>query len=201
MANRVLLGKRGSDYGLFVSQKDVDVTNTSLTTPLAFDSRSVRGLSVRYYGQGLIPASNAPSFGSNTITHSMGYIPAYAVRWSKYSYGGDMNNIYTSAITVREPSWHEEQENSAVDDPNDPSDPARYWEYDYFGCRTSMTSSALQILNACSGYTRECDSGYEGVGQCPSELSGGEVFGVGKIGIAYAYVIFEAKDFTGGKSL
>jgi len=200
MGNRVVLGARGSDKGLFISLNGVDVTDTSLTTPLAFDSRSVRGLSVRYYGQGLIPASNAPSFGSNTITHSMGYIPAYAVRWSKYSYGGDMNNIYTSAITVREPSWHEEQDSTELDG-DDPGDPARYWEYTYFGCKTSVTSSALVIRNACSGYTRECDSGYEGVGQCPSELSGGEVFGVGKIAIAYAYVIFEAKDFTGGKSL
>ncbi len=199
MANRVLLGKRGSDYGLFVSQEGVDVTNTSLTTPLSFDSRAVRGLSVRYHGQGLISGVNAPSTGSATITHSLGYIPAYAVRWSKYSYGGDMNNIYTSANTVREPSWHEEQENSAVDDPEEAADPARYWEYDYFGCKTWVSSDYLVIRNACSGFTRECDDQYEGHGECLSNIT--EVFGVGKIAIAYAYVIFEAKDFTGGKSL
>ena len=34
MANRVLVGKRGSDDGLFISQKGVDVTDTSSTSPL-----------------------------------------------------------------------------------------------------------------------------------------------------------------------
>ena len=37
MASRVLLGKRGSDYGLFVSQNGVDVHDDTSTTPLAFD--------------------------------------------------------------------------------------------------------------------------------------------------------------------
>ena len=35
MANRVLLGKRGtSDFGLYVSRNAVDVADTTLTTPL-----------------------------------------------------------------------------------------------------------------------------------------------------------------------
>ena len=65
MANRVLLGERGSDDGLFVSQNGVDVTDTSSTTPLAFDSRAVRGLVVHAKGEGsLAPYSSNTSRGS-----------------------------------------------------------------------------------------------------------------------------------------
>ena len=35
MANRVLVGKRGSDFGLFVSKSGVDVTDSTSTTPLS----------------------------------------------------------------------------------------------------------------------------------------------------------------------
>ena len=101
MANRVLLGKRGtSDFGLFVSRSGDDVTTT--TNPLFFDSRSPTSLTVHSFGQGiLVPSgitnSNGSALSNNfdgqtytsavgsgdaTITHNLGYVPAYAIRWN-----------------------------------------------------------------------------------------------------------------------
>ena len=52
MANRVIIGKRGSDYGLFVSKSGDDVTTT--TNPLGFDSRAVESFIVHSYGEGIL---------------------------------------------------------------------------------------------------------------------------------------------------
>ena len=92
MANRVLVGKRGSDFGAFVSRSGVDVTDTSSTTPLSFDSQAASSLLVHSFGQGaLVPLEPAnasytidgTTFTSDTvnITHGLGYRPAFAVRW------------------------------------------------------------------------------------------------------------------------
>ena len=92
MANRVLLGKRGSDFGLFVSRSGVDVTDTSSTTPLSFDSQAASSLLVHSFGEGALvpaePANASYSLGGTTytadtinITHGLGYQPAFAVRW------------------------------------------------------------------------------------------------------------------------
>ena len=85
IANRVILGKRGSDYGLFVSQKDVDVTDTSITTPLSFDSRAVRSLMVHQKGEGSLPPPGGGAWGTQQVllSHGLGYAPAYAVRWCR----------------------------------------------------------------------------------------------------------------------
>ena len=91
MANRVLLGKRGSDHGLFVSRSGVDVTDTSVTTPLSFDTNASASLLVHSFGQGVLvpvdPANASYSLGGVTytadtieITHGLGYQPAFAVR-------------------------------------------------------------------------------------------------------------------------
>ena len=91
MANRVLVGKRGSDFGLFVSKSGVDVTDTTSTTPLSFDSRAAASLIVHSYGQGiLLPLRGMTSFTYDgvtytqtqvDITHGLNYHPAFMVRW------------------------------------------------------------------------------------------------------------------------
>ena len=88
MANRVLIGKRGSDYGLFMSQKGVDVTDTSSTVPLAFDSRTHAGLVISAKGENDLPPPASNSGGIDnpttaTISHGLGYIPLVAVRWER----------------------------------------------------------------------------------------------------------------------
>ena len=91
MANRVLVGKRGSDFGLFVSKSGVDVTDSTSTTPLSFDSRAAASLIVHSYGQGiLLPVRGMTSFTYDgvtytqsqvDITHGLSYHPAFMVRW------------------------------------------------------------------------------------------------------------------------
>ena len=73
MANRILVGNRSTGgYGLYVSKTGDDVTNT--TNPLAFDSRTGTGWSIKQAGQFTVS-------GSQTINHGLGYTPLFAVRW------------------------------------------------------------------------------------------------------------------------
>jgi len=65
MANRVLLGKKGTEYGLWISKPGVDVT-TANTDQLLFSSSN----SVFKYGQVL--ASNTHTFSTTAgTTHSV----------------------------------------------------------------------------------------------------------------------------------
>lgn len=99
MANRVLLGKRGStDYGLFVSRSGQDVLTS--TQPLGFDSRAAESLIVHSASQGILVPNVQNSSGvqisftfngvtenqhTATITHNLGYVPCFAVRWCTYN--------------------------------------------------------------------------------------------------------------------
>jgi hypothetical protein len=178
MAGRVILGLRDSAYGLFVSQKDIEVTNTSLTTPLAFDSRAVRGLMVSAKGEGsLAPAaSNANSVDSPTsvnISHGLGYAPAYAVRWciaSELSSG--------VATVMRSPAFFRKEETVTEGDDEEPEESVETEEY---GCTTEISTSNLTIKNHYFGASKVGD--------------GSEYYGQGKQTIYYAYIIFKAKHF------
>ena len=176
MANRILLGKRGSDYGLFVSQKDIDVTNTSLTTPLSFDSRAVRGLMIHAIGENsLAPAAsnsgNVDVPSSVTISHGLGYAPAFAVRWALAS---DLSSGV--ATRMRSPT-HYRHASQEYDEDED----AQSEIITNYGCTTSINNSNLTINNHMFGESREGD--------------GEEYFGVGKETIYYTYIIFKAKSF------
>ena len=105
MANRVLIGKRGSEYGLFVSKPGVNVASTSATGGLAFDSNAVESPRVVGYGQGILSPRTtgdqtfdgakaiytaASSAAHNVrITHGLSYAPLVFVRWS---YEGDLSS-------------------------------------------------------------------------------------------------------------
>jgi hypothetical protein len=77
MANRVLLGKRGtSDYGLYVSRPTEDVTSTS--SGLIFNSDSaVKGFNVAAHGQGILNGG-----ASRTISHGLGFRPFVEVTYT-----------------------------------------------------------------------------------------------------------------------
>ena len=178
MANRVLLGKRGSDYGLFVSQKDIDVTDTSLTTPLSFDSRAVRGLMIAAKGEGSLAPAASNSGGvdyptSVTISHGLGYVPAYAVRWCIAS---DLSSGI--ATRMRSPAYYRREELEMIGDDEEIEENVVTDEY---GCTTGISSSNLTIYNHYFGQSSEGDSA--------------EYFGTGKQTIYYAYIIFKAKSF------
>ena len=105
MANRVLLGNRGSEYGLFVSKPGVDVTSTSATGGMAFDSNAIESPKVVGYGQGILSPrttgdltyseakaiyTGAPSASHVVrVSHGLSYAPLIFIRWS---YGGDLSS-------------------------------------------------------------------------------------------------------------
>jgi hypothetical protein len=193
MANRVLLGKRGSDEGLFISQNGVDVTDTSSTTPLAFDSRAVRGLVVHAKGQGSLAPNSSNTEGgvdsptTATITHGLGYVPLYVVRWCYASdlFGGVALRMYTPSM-ARTEYWSLEQGYSGDID--------EWAEIENLGVATSASTSTLTIENHEFGYSVQVEA--DDSGNAPNE-----VFGQNKQTIYYSYIIFKAKDFTGGLGL
>ena len=87
MANRVLLGKRGSDYGLFVSKPTKDVTSAD-RKDLIFDSTDLRTSAV--YAIKEVSISSGSTNGSVNINadgSSLGFIPY--VLWTQIS-GNDI---------------------------------------------------------------------------------------------------------------
>ena len=74
MANRVIIGKIGSDFGLKVSKPGVDVT-TGANKDMLFDSTSVRTGLVYAGGAGLQLGDSAQNFLTTGSKASLGYIP------------------------------------------------------------------------------------------------------------------------------
>jgi hypothetical protein len=91
MARRLVLGKAGSDYGLFVSKSGTDVVNDSGTLTngdnLLFDSRvGIGSLPLKFHGQGTLglPSTRTDTLKGDTfttITHNLGYKPFVIVQW------------------------------------------------------------------------------------------------------------------------
>ena len=128
MANRVLLGKRGtSDFGLFVSRSGDNVLTT--TNPLSFDSRAPTSLTVNSFGQGILVPSgltnsggtalsytfegtsytSSSTSGQASITHNLGYVPAFAIRWNT---GAEMGFRVPSALI---PSSDNDEASAAIE--------------------------------------------------------------------------------------
>lgn len=108
MARKLLLGKAGSDYGLFVSKTELDSNGNPVTTDvvndsgvltsgenLIFDSRvGIGSLPLKYHGQGTL---GLPSYRTNSLTSDtfatitfpdtagvglgLGYKPYVIVQW------------------------------------------------------------------------------------------------------------------------
>ena len=193
MANRVLVGKRGtSDFGVFVSQNGVDVANTSITTPLAFDSRAVRGLVIHSKGEGSL-APNPVNDGdahdyptSVSISHTLGYVPLYVVRWC---YASDL----TSGVADRMYTPSHARNNNVGYDLIEEVE-SQWDDISVMGVSTEMSTTALTIKNHEYGHSTVV--GDDEAGTAPAES-----FGENSQTIYYAYIIFKAKDFTGGLGL
>ena len=94
MVDRVLIGTKGGEYGLYVSQDGVDVLTAD---GLLFDSRSGSGWSIATYGEGSFDTWNE---ADHTITHNLGYNPLVAIRWSHTITNGKSTEVYS-------PCWSE----------------------------------------------------------------------------------------------
>jgi hypothetical protein len=97
MANRVLLGKRGSsDFGLYVSRPTEDVTSTS--SGLIFNSDSaVKGFNVAAQGQGILNGGS-----SRTFSHGLGFRPFIEVTYTNAANmtGAPATTAATFSVTV-----------------------------------------------------------------------------------------------------
>tara|TARA_Y100001937_G_scaffold39192_1_gene55746 strand:- start:2228 stop:2818 length:591 start_codon:yes stop_codon:yes gene_type:complete len=196
MANRVLLGKRGSDFGLSVSRSGVDVTNTSLTTPLSFDTNASASLLVHSFGEGALvptdPANASYSIGGVTytassieISHGLGYKPAFAVRWCtprELDGNNRATKVWTPFFQLTTDVVSEEDEEAGTD------------EEIYEG----FMGLTARVLNS-SPFKIEINNEM-GAGETISSLatSGTDAFGAICL---YSYVIFTEPNFTNGESL
>ena len=88
MANRVLIGPKGGEYGLYVSQDGVNVLTAD---GLLFDSRTGSGWSIASYGEDSFDTWNE---ADHTITHGLGYPPLVAIRWSHTITSGKSTEVY-----------------------------------------------------------------------------------------------------------
>jgi len=182
MAKRILLGKAGSDYGLFVSKAGIDVVNNSnvLTSSenLLFDSRvGIGSLPLKFHGQGTISAPAVVGIpASTTITHSLNYKPLVIVQWC---FSTDVSN---GIATKMYPAMH-----------------FYYDEFDYdteFGSNTQefesvfkggvwfeVTTTTLKIYNNFAGgeKTEELDNVLQ------------EVETISPLEIKYAFLIFDVE--------
>ena len=197
MAKRILLGKAGSDYGLFVSKTGTDVVNNSnvltSSTNLMFDSRvGVGSLDLKYHGQGLlgVPGNNlATATNLNTsdtfatITHSLGFVPFVIVQWCLQSdlSGGVATKMYQASADFNTDST---RFFSSSGQGTTQQRLARA------GVSYTVNSTTLTITNNMIGELFISKSG--SLGQPFSET--GRSY-VGGEGIAYAFLIF---DLEGG---
>ena len=196
MANRVLLGKRGSDHGLFVSRSGVDVTDTSVTTPLSFDTNASASLLVHSFGQGVLvpvePANASYSLGGVTytadtieITHGLGYQPAFAVRWCtpRELSSGVATKVWTPFVQVS---------TDEVFTDEDEDDPGSTETFDGFMGLSAVAKSSspfkIELRNEM-GTDRNITS---------LKTSGTDADGAICL---YSYVIFTEPNFTNGESL
>lgn len=195
MANRVLLGKRGSDHGLFVSRSGIDVTDTSLTTPLSFDTNASASLLVHSFGQGVlvpdVPANASYTIGGVTYTahtieiaHGLGYQPAFAVRWCtpRELSSGVATKVWTPFINIVTDVISEE------DEENDTQEEI----YEGF---MGLTARAL----SSSPFKIEINNSM-GLGENIVSLRTSGTDADGAICL-YSYVIFTEPNFTNGESL
>ena len=190
MSNRVILGKRGSsDFGLYVSRDGVDVASTSSTTPLSFNADAANGLMVHSYGQGVLvpsqPESLSFAFGGTTytadeidITHNLGYIPAFAVRWTT------LGNISSGVATkVWTPHYFDDQLEVDLAEGDEEEDIVTFTGTS--GCTAySHSTNTIRIRN-------EMGNPDQTVNGVNNNLS--MVF--------YSYVIFHTENFKNGESL
>ena len=195
MANRVLLGKRGtSDYGLYISRDSVNVADSTSTTPLSFNSDAANGLMVHSYGQGLLlPLYNLPGGSSGsytfggvtytssdiTITTGLNYDPAYAVRFCRVS---DLSSGV--ATQVWSPHWYGYEEIECLEEMDDGT--CEEEETQFYG---GGLSAWLNSNNLVMQSNLEQDDGNE-----PNSYTNNTV-------LCYSYVIFHTPNFRNGGSL
>ena len=205
MANRVIIGAKGSDEGLFISGSGDNVLTT--TNSLGFDSRAAAGLNVHSFGQGiLVPNIQHSTTGAQlaysysgtsynqhtvTITHNLGYIPSFAVRWCT-------GNEISSGVATK--VWNPFSYYTGVD-PYVEQDGDDEGEETEFGGQSassglvvlSSSTSTIVLKNVADRHFEEDNSPGAVKGKATTITDRGAYF--------YSYVIFTEPNFSNGESL
>lgn len=205
MANRVLLGKRGStDHGLFVSRDSQDVLTS--TQPLGFDSRAAESLIVHSASQGiLVPnlvntSGTQVSFSYNgvtynqhtaTITHNLGYVPCFAVRWCTYNQisSGLATETYPPFAYLLDQGERVEEGEEEGDEVTFPGSSANS------GLIVSSTTNNTIVLKNNVSQTHDDDFNPDSNGN----MTAGSVYTDARY--FWSCVIFTAENFLNGESL
>jgi len=184
MARRLVLGKAGSDYGLFVSKSGTDVVNDSgvLTSGenLLFDSRvGIGSLPLKFHGQGTISAPATVSTpATTTITHSLNYKPFVIVQWC---FSTDVTNgVATKMYPAMRYEFFEDDYNSDYGNSEE-----EYESRVYGGVTFQVTTTTVIIKNHFSGGIKE----YTVTGQGASQ----EIENISPLEIKYAFLIFDVE--------
>ena len=184
MAKRILLGKAGSDYGLFVSKSGTDVVNNSnvLTSGenLLFDSRvGIGSLPLKFHGQGTISApATVGTPATTTITHSLNYKPFVIVQWC---FTTDLSSgVATKMYPAMRYQFFEDDYNSDYG-----INEEEYESRIYGGVTFQVTTTTVIIKNHFSGGTKE----YTVTGQGASQ----EIENISPLEIKYAFLIFDVE--------
>ena len=175
MARRIVLGKRGSDYGLFVSKAGEDAASTS-TNGLIFDSNAAFTPSIVTYGQGFLQATTAfrgaspkgeyhsGDAGTVRITHGLSYAPQVFMRWTypehihqfansgsgtPFASGEGDGNDGKAAMRAYTPGRHTSLLNAEIDTPHAVNYEAR--TKIGYGCDMEVDSTYLYIVSYETG--------------------------------------------------
>ena len=201
MANRVVIGKRGSDFGLFISKNAEDVLTT--TNPLGFDSRAAGTLTVHSFGQGiLVPEIQHRTTGAQltytysgtsynqhtvTITHNLGYIPAFAVRWCT-------DNEISSGVATK--VWNPFSYYAGTDAYQEEEDGD---ETEFDGSNGSTGLVVVSSSTSTIVLKNVAERGFDDAGS--SNIKGKATSIHDSAAYFYSYLIFTEPNFTNGESL
>ena len=205
MPNRVLLGKRGStDYGLFVSRDSQDVLTS--TQPLGFDSRAAESLIVHSVSQGILVPDLVNTSGTQvgftfngvfenqhtaTITHNLGYVPCFAVRWCTF------NQITSGLATETYPPFsYSIDQGERVEEGEEDGDEVTFpGSAGFSGLVISSTTNNTIVLKNNVSQTHDDDFNPDSNGN----MTAGSVFTNARY--FWSCVIFTAENFLNGESL
>jgi hypothetical protein len=192
MGRKLLLGKAGSDYGLFVSKTEI-VGNVSVTTDvvndsgvltsgdnLLFDSRvGIGSLPLKFHGQGTISApATVGTAATTTITHGLNYKPFVIVQWC---FSTDVTSgVATKMYPAMYYSFFEDDFNSDYGIQEE-----EYESRFYGGVSFQVTTTTVIIKNHFSGGRKD----YIITGQGASQ----EYEDISPLEIKYAFLIFDVE--------
>jgi len=208
MGNRVLIGNRGGTYGFFVSNDTQNVISSS--NALGFDSRASESLIVHSFSEGVLVPEVTNSSGTQltrtntfvspnqtinqhtaTITHNLGYIPAFAIRWSTHD---DIDSNGKATVTYPPFSYYGESPERIEEDQFSEGDEITYpGVYAQSGLAiTATTTSAITIKNT-AGSQGDNSDGFQV--ECTDDAVENEAF------YYWSCLIFTAENFLNGESL